>query len=243
MRVLSLDTTTRTCSVALVEDESVIGASVGDPALTHAERLPHDLLRLLEQAQLTLADVDLFAVAAGPGSFTGLRVGIAAIQGLAFVTRRRVVPVSALEALGQAASAGLLEGALVAAWMDARRRDVFSVLYRVTSAPVFQRGRLIEVDPPRVDDPSAVLARWSLLGTPDVFIGDGAVAFRDVISRSDRIRPAPPLAPVIGRVAVERGRIGDTVDPAGIQPLYVRRPDAEIARDERRARTARPQDA
>src|SRR5262245_22531746 len=104
MRVLSLDTTTRSSSVALVEDERVVCQIEGDPSLTHAERLPGDLIRTLESAGVALAAVDLFAVAAGPGSFTGLRIGIATIQGLAFVAGRRIVAISALEALGHAGS-------------------------------------------------------------------------------------------------------------------------------------------
>src|SRR5258706_6477107 len=100
MRVLALDTTTRAGSVALVEDDPIVAEGEGDEARSHAERLPGDLVTVLKDAGVGLAAIDLFAVASGPGSFTGLRIGIATLQGLAFVGARRMVALSALEALG-----------------------------------------------------------------------------------------------------------------------------------------------
>src|SRR5262249_60630925 len=97
-----------------------------------------------------LADLALTAVASGPGSFTGLRIGIATVQGLAFVHGRSVFSVSALEALAHAASATLAPGTVIAAWMDAHRRDVFAAAYRVAAAPLFSPGRLEELDAPGV---------------------------------------------------------------------------------------------
>src|SRR5438132_7531454 len=107
MRVLALDTTTRAGSVALVDDDVIVEERPGDPLRTHAERLPAELLALVAGDGRALASIDMFAVAAGPGSFTGLRIGIATIQGLAVVSHRRIVAVSALEALGQLGSLGL----------------------------------------------------------------------------------------------------------------------------------------
>src|SRR5580704_14403805 len=135
MRVLSLDTTTRAGSVALVENDHILAERQGDPSRTHAERLPREILSLLDEHGLRPDDVDLFAVASGPGSFTGLRVGIATIQGLAFVQGRRVAAVPALEAIAQSTTRDQPAGTVVGVWMDARRRDVFFALYRLTSAP------------------------------------------------------------------------------------------------------------
>src|SRR6185436_14175858 len=98
MRVLALDTTTRAGSVAVVEDDRIVLQRGGDPARTHVERLPAEILSVLQDAGLALPAVDVFAVAAGPGSFTGLRVGIATIQGLAFVLHRKVVALSSFAA-------------------------------------------------------------------------------------------------------------------------------------------------
>jgi tRNA threonylcarbamoyladenosine biosynthesis protein TsaB len=237
MRVLALDTTTRAGSVALVENGRIIAQRPGDPSLTHAERLPRDILSLLEAHQIGPADLDLFAVASGPGSFTGLRVGIATIQGFAFVQHRRVAAVPALEALAQLAGRDLGVGAAVGVWMDAQRRDVFSALYRLTSSPPFGPGRLVEIEEPSVGDPAATLGRWErIIDSEIVFVGDGAERYGDVLrSRQPdaRIVDAPPLAGAIGLIAVARSGAGGTVDPAEVRPLYIRRPDAEVERDKR----------
>jgi tRNA threonylcarbamoyladenosine biosynthesis protein TsaB len=240
MRVLSVDTTTRAGSIAIVEDGRVVAERAGDAGRTHAERLPAEIVELIGANRLTLADIDLLAVASGPGSFTGLRIGIAAVQGLAIVLRRRVVPVAALDALAQIGSRGLEPSARVAAWMDAHRRDVFAACYEVGTAEVFAPERLISIEGPTVGDPAATLDRWAgqSNGASTVFIGDGAVLYADLIARAvpgGRVLPAPPLAAAVGCIAVERARRGETVDPAAVQPLYVRRPDAEVER-ERRAR-------
>jgi tRNA threonylcarbamoyladenosine biosynthesis protein TsaB len=238
MRVLALDTTTRAGSVALIEDDRVITEHSGDPARSHAERLPGDLMRLLEEVGCALSDVDAFAVAAGPGSFTGLRIGIATMQGLAFVCRRPIVAVSMLDALAQQASRELSPGSLVAAWMDAHRHEVFSALYRVSDAPAFTVERLVEEEAARAGDPAAVLKRWASLlsfGGVAVYVGDGAEAYASLIRATPgnaRVMAAPAVAATIGLMAVSRAKRGETVDPAGVQPIYVRRPDVEVKRDE-----------
>src|SRR5438093_568454 len=110
MRVLALDTTTRAGSVALVEDDQILGVSDGDATRTHAERLPGEILAMADRHHVAMSEVDVFAVASGPGSFTGLRIGIATIQGLALATRRPVVAVSALDALAHGPSIDLVVG-------------------------------------------------------------------------------------------------------------------------------------
>ena len=127
-RLLALDTTTRAGSAALVVDDHIVDERSGDGTRTHALRLPDEILRLASENQCALSDIDLYAVATGPGSFTGLRIGIATIQGLAHVHKRRVVGIPALEALAHAVGGDLPAGAVIAAWMAAHRRDVFAAL-------------------------------------------------------------------------------------------------------------------
>ena len=238
MRVLSLDTTTRAGSVALVDAGRVVDERSGDGSRTHAERLPGEMLALLGAHGLTLAGVDVFTVASGPGSFTGLRIGIATMQGAAFVHGRPVIGVSALSALGQIGSVDAQPGDLVAAWMDAHRRDVFSALYRVGAADPFDPSRLVEIEAPMVGDPVTTLDRWQpyLAGATTVFLGDGAVVYAETIGREARgphqvVRDVPLLAGAIGRMALTAARTSPRADASGLQPLYVRRPDAEIDRD------------
>ena len=249
MRLLALDTTTRLASAALVDDDHTIGVWSSDPARAHAEQLPGGLIEMVigsgRSGQAGAFDsIDVFAVAVGPGSFTGLRIGIATIQGLAFVGGRRIVPVSVLEALavaGGTATAGhraAPHDLVVAAWMDAHRREVYSALYR---CEVGNRGAWspmpVMLDAPAVGDPHTVLTRWHGEGLrADIYIGDGALLYRDVLAAEAVVIVPPPLAETIAQLALPRARAGETVDPAAVQPLYVRRPDAETARDAQLAR-------
>lgn len=232
MRVLALDTTTRAGSVAVVDEAGVLFEGRGDAARSHAERLPADLLRALEAARLHLSDIDLFGVVAGPGSFTGLRIGIATIQGLTFVTGKRIVPVAALLALAHGGAIDAPADSIVGAWMDAHRREVFSALYRVRGGAPFTAARLIEVEAPAVGEPRTTVERWrAIRKAPDIVIGDGAILYADVLAGTARALEAPLLASIAGRLAIDCAGRGETVDPAAVQPVYVRRPDAELARD------------
>ena len=226
--VLALDTTTRAGSVAVVQDGAVLGELVGDPTRTHGARLPVDLMRVLQAAGIPVAAVDLLAVAAGPGSFTGLRVGIAALQGLAMATGNRIVPVSALDALALAGKGGHVP---VAAWMDAQRGEVFAALYDAEGVhPIAE---------PTALHPKATLEAWMRIGItgPIRFVGDGAVRYADVITAhmgdAAEITAPPPLAPIIGRIAA--GAPERAVLPHAVVPIYIRRPDAELARAKSRA--------
>lgn len=237
MRVLALDTTTRAGSVALVCDDRIVDERRGDAARTHAERCPAEILALAATHGLGLDDIDLFAVAAGPGSFTGIRIGIATAQGFAFTTGRPLVAVSALEALGAIGGATAPDGALVAGWIDARRGDVFAALYRVTSAPLYTPERLVVIEEATVGSPDSTLRRWLASTTPEriTFVGDGAVLYSGLLERFGASREgalsAPLLAGAIGRLATTKARRGEAIPPGAVQPLYVRRPDAEIERE------------
>ena len=230
MIVLALDTTTKNGSIAVVHDEVVRVERTGDPEVTYGQRLPAELTNVLEQAGVGIDDIDLFAVAAGPGSFTGLRVGIATVQGLAMAQGKRVVAVSALEAL---ARAGTNAEHTIAAWMDAQRGEVFAALY----AP---DGRDLLI-PPVSAPPRAVLDTWaaSAHAGPTMFIGDGAIRHREFlwqeIGSQVRVIAPPPLAGLIGQIAVEDPGRADL--PHAIVPIYVRKSDAELARARRAARS------
>jgi tRNA threonylcarbamoyladenosine biosynthesis protein TsaB len=220
--VLALDTTTRAGSVAVVSDGTLRSEIVGDASLTHGARLPSDLMRALESASVAVSDLDLLAVASGPGSFTGLRVGISAMQGLAMAIDRRIVAVSALDALAVAGANGRTP---VACWMDAQRGEVFAALYD-------RSGGALLVQPSSLT-PERTLDEWSraTAGQDVLFIGDGAVRYaeliRDRAPRCEIVAP-PPLAAVIGRIAAASPE--RAVAPHAVVPIYIRRPDAELAR-------------
>ena len=226
MVVLALDTTTPAGSCALAVDGVVVREEASDVSLPPATRLPLDLMTLLEHSGITLGAVDIFAVVTGPGSFTGLRIGIAAMQGLAFAAGKPLIGVSGLDALARVADPQAA-GRQIATWVDAWRGEVYAALY-VGGA---------EIETPVVAKPQTILER--LAQQPTLFIGDGARTYQELIqqrmgsSGTLAVHAAPLLAGTIAIIATEAAAQGVATPPHAIRPLYVRRTDAELARDSR----------
>lgn len=238
MRILAIETATRRGSWALAEDGEVVVSAEGPGEQSHAERFPAVLVDLLRDRGLTLRDVDAFAVAAGPGSFTGLRIGIATAQGFAMATGASVIPVPTLDAIAEGAALDPAARGLeyIAAWLDGQRREIFAALYamrpREEGSPDLAPALLM---PPRSGAP-AVIAREIADLTGDAhagFAGDGAHRYRAEIDalalRETRLFPVIPIAPDLARLAWRRR--DRAVLPHAVAPVYVRRPDAEVARD------------
>lgn len=224
MLILALDTTTGQGSCALVRD----GVRVAEQTSldhAHAVHLPGDLMNLLSSRGVSLAEIDGFAVAVGPGSFTGLRIGIATMQGLAFAEGKPLYGISALDALAQLAAPQAM-GRKVIAWIDAWRGEVYHAIYGTAPSE------------PVVDRPESVLD--TLPEAEFVFTGDGAATHRDLIDRWAGGRAvvtapiAPALAGAVGVMATAAAVRGDQPQPDAIRPLYVRRSYAEPSRDGRR---------
>jgi tRNA threonylcarbamoyladenosine biosynthesis protein TsaB len=215
--------------VAVVRDDTVLALLAGDESRTHGERLPSEIASALDRAGVSREQIDLFAVAAGPGGFTGLRIGLAAIQGLAMTLHKPVAGVSSLQAL--AAQVTDPDVAIIAPWMDAQRGDVFATLIDARTA-----SEMVE---PVAENPSQVLQRWRshLVQQRAVFVGDAVTRDAALIAAVGggawQVRLPEPLAPQVawlGKRLAGQGRAGP---PHALIPVYVRRPDAEIERDKR----------
>ena len=230
--LLALDTTTRAGSVAVARGDDVLALIQGDRTRTHGERLPGEIEQVLQRAAVKPEQLDLLVVSSGPGAFTGLRIGLAAIQGLAMVLGKSVIGVSALDALAQAAreECGIAIDTTVVAWMDAARGEVFSAAYRVG-----QNGPEPIVDPMVGLPPDMLRALPSAIGGTVTFIGDGALRYREqihsAIPSARIIEPVPLIAPALTRLGRRRAAAGGAGPPHALQPLYVRRPDAELDRE------------
>ena len=244
MLLLALDTTTAAGSVALWRD-GLIEERAGDPARSHAERLPGDLGAILGAHGLAPRDVERYAVAAGPGSFTGLRIGIATVQGLALVGDRLVHAVGTLDLLAHdAARAGdAVAGTTIVAWMEAYRGEVFAARYRVVQAAPLQNGAtgrargaaiLDVLDPPTVSMPEPLAQAWGVRDAGHVIVtGDGVVRLQALLAASFGVdapqREPGPLAGTLAALAA--ADVVAATRPHGVVPIYVRRPDVELERD------------
>ncbi len=233
MSILAFDTATRATAVALdgieLRDDPPPGVRP-----RHASRLMPLIAELLERTGTGWAQIERIAVGTGPGTFTGLRIGVASARALARARRIPLVGVSTLESLALNAArpleCGETEGPTVAlAVLDARRGEVFTAAWRMSGGAVTFDAPLLE---PAVLAPAALGDAARGLGSPTLAIGEGAVEFRAVLERSGAVIPdeGSPLHRITAVGHVERARVLTASDPEAVLPQYLRPPDAELAR-------------
>src|SRR5262249_25959622 len=222
MRVLALETSTLAGGAALVEDGRIVGQTMLDIALTHSERLMAMVDRLLQDCRWAITELDGLALSIGPGSFTGLRVGAATVQGLSLALQLPVAPVPTLDAL--AANLPFAEHA-VCPLLDARKGEVYLALYRAGRRGMERESDYLALPP---------AAAAEMLTPPVIVLGDGVAACRPHLARlRDGVLVAPPAqsmpsAAVVGQLGPAplppaRGIEGDRV-----APLYLRASEAEL---------------
>ena len=238
MRLLAVETSTLTGAVAILDGERVIGESRLNIAVTHGERLLAAVDALLRAAGWGLADVEALAVAIGPGSFTGLRIGVATMKSLAFATGRPLAGVPTLDALAWTLP---FAAPLVCPVLDAKKNEVYAALYRT------REGRLDPCLPARALAPAALAAELATSSLEAVvFVGDAAALHAPIFRAAlgDRARLAPPglripSAVTVGELGAAALARGESADPDVLTPLYVRPSEAELMR-ERRSHAVHP---
>jgi tRNA threonylcarbamoyladenosine biosynthesis protein TsaB len=224
MYVLGIETSTKTGRVAVVSEDCVIAQYSLNIELTHSERLMATVDRVLKDTGLTIADLGGFAVATGPGSFTGLRIGISTVKGLAFATGKPVAAVPTLQAL--AWNLPFAEYP-VCPLLDARKKEVYAALYKSDdSVPV-------QTMPETVISLSRLAA---MVAGTTVFTGEGSYIYRAEIEKifSTRALFAPrsatlPSAAAVAEIGIEMLRSGNQANLDTLTPKYIRRPEAEVA--------------
>ena len=222
--ILAVETATLAGSIALARGAEVIGSLNGDPAVSHSNTLLADLDRLLIETKIKLAQIDLFAVAVGPGSFTGLRIGIATVKALAATLAR---PCAAIPTLQAIALAGGTADASVAL-LPAGRGEVFAQLFSVSDD-----GTVTPRDEPSHIAPQRMIDKYGSLETLR-WCGEGALAQRELIEASRgvkdwRIATRPEnLARYVAALALRNFRASQLVAPDALQAIYVRPSDAEL---------------
>ncbi len=229
MKILAIDTSTSFASIAIAVDGQIVAESLLSTNRTLSARLVPEIERLLATVGLTCCEVDIYASSLGPGSFTGVRGGIATIQGLALATGKPCAGFSSLALLAMNFS---LSTALVCPLLDARKSEVYAALYNCSSAipsPVMTDSVL---PPAFLLDQIAALNKDTI-----IFVGDGAVRYHDLIAArlgaQAVFAPYPLNSPHAANgtlLALHACRSGALLEPAQLLPLYLRASDAEINR-------------
>lgn len=232
MRILAIETATWTCSVALWRDGGVVAEQSERSTSNHASTLPVLVERVLADAGEKLSRGDCVAVSIGPGSFTGLRIGLSFAKGLAFSAGLSVVGVPTLD--GYALAAAPFDGTLCVV-LDARKQEVYAGVYARDGERVARVGDARAITAARLAAEIDAMLAAGVLAGPVCVIGDGGEAYADVfggIAGGVVVLPTaehPPRAAMIARLAaarLETDAAGD--DVVTLAPAYLRPPEAEL---------------
>ena len=228
MKILAFDTSATVATVALCDNERLLAEYTVNNGNTHSETLLPMIESLLGHFSMSVSDVDLFAVSAGPGSFTGVRIGAATLKGLAFASDKPCVGVSTLQAIAENLS--VCKG-LICPVMNARRGQLYNALFR------YENGALVRLVADRAISARELGEELSSRGVPFVLCGDGIAEFE----RLAGITPPCTLSPLltdqnavsVARVAYRRYLAGERGTDAALCPVYLRLPQAERERLEK----------
>ena len=223
MKILAVDTATQSCSVAVTDQRQLLAELTIANGRTHSRHLMHLIENVFEMAGLKVEQVDGFAATIGPGSFTGLRIGISAVKGLAYALHKPMVGISSLEALAWQCSQTPF---LICAIIDARKKEVYSCRYRFKNRILIKEGR------EQVASPGHILQG---INEPCVFVGNGAVLYQQMIAAelgelahfADDNRHIIRATTIAGLSLARIDQIS-AADLKFLVPRYIRKSDAEL---------------
>lgn len=237
--ILAIDTTTLSCSVALLQEDTILAEMSLNIHKTHSERLMPLLDQMLTESGIEREEIEAVAAAAGPGSFTGLRIGVSTARALAQALNIPAVPVCTLEALADSVPT---PDALICPLLDARRNQIYTAIYKRQLKKPFKLETLLA---PTAIDLNELIESLQSFDQPVTFIGEGLHSYDQVLAEalpSARISPAPFRLCRASLVAL-RARIllQDKPDASYLEllPVYLRRPEAERKAEENKQGGAR----
>lgn len=227
MKILALETSAKAVSAAVSENGKILCSGYQDTGLTHSRTLMPIVEHILKNTDLTVSDMDAIAVAVGPGSFTGIRIGVSAAKGLAFAVDKPAVGVSTLAAMAR--NVAFTDGLIVCA-MDARRSQIYNALFEAKD------GQLTRLTPDRAIALGDLAEEIRDDPRPKTVVGDGARLCFDFLQTADipcRMAPAHLVMQSAMSVALEAEAMaaeGALVSAQELQPVYLRPAQAERLR-------------
>lgn len=231
MKILAIDSSSVSVSAALCDEETVLGEEFIHIRQTHSETLMPGVASLLSRCGVAATDIGLFAVTAGPGSFTGVRIGVATVKGMAVA---RDIPCAAVSSLEAAAAAAVGFSDVVCAVMDARRGQFYNAL--------FDGESLRRLTPDRAISAEALGAELKKRQKRALLVGDGAELCYNILNDACSVKIAPdrmryPRGAAVAALGLREFRAGKALSPADLTPVYLRLSQAER---ELRRRAASP---
>ena len=228
MKILAVDTASKSCSVAVVDNTSVLALQTIISDQTHSRHLMVMIDKVIKLSRIKPSDIDGFAVTTGPGTFTGLRIGISSVKGLAVALNKPVTCVSSLDVLAMQTAC---YSYLICPLMDARRGEVYCARYRLTSYE-FKAGVLTNETDESVLPPDKAIEG---IDEPCMFVGEGASLYHKIIEDKlgDMAFFASPsqnttCASTVAYLGLNQFKSNVFSNPEAIVPHYIRRSDAEI---------------
>ena len=231
MKILALEASAKAVSCAVAEDGTPIASAWQQTGLTHSRTLMPMVEAMLQNSGLALSDMDAIAVAVGPGSFTGLRIGIAAAKGLAWGAEKPCIAVSTLEAMAMPLSH--MDGHLILCAMDARRQQIYNALF------LAQEGKLVRLRPDRAISLEEVAAEVRDEMRPITVVGDGAALCHGFLTQAGIPCALAPIhlraqsAVGVGLAAEALAKEGKLLSAQDLSPVYLRLSQAERERLEK----------
>lgn len=228
MIVLGIESSTPVASAALVAEEGLVGEFTLNIGLTHSEQLMPLIDNLFQQTRVSLAEIGGIAVAQGPGSFTGLRIGMATAKGLAQGKNIPLIGVSTLQALAftQESYKGL-----VTPVMNARKEEVYTALYRLG------KNKMDMVLPEQAVNPQEWVKILNEYNENILFVGDGIIPYLDIWrTLGEKLLLSSPIARTcrantVAWLGREKLLAGEITDLYGMKPVYIRQSEAQVKRD------------
>ena len=231
MKVLAIDCSAKSVSVAIAEGGKLLAEGFLNIKLTHSETLMPIIEQLLSNTRLTLADIDTFAVTAGPGSFTGIRIGISAIKGMAFAEEKPVFAFSTLEAMALSLANSNLFSGVICGLMDARRNQFYNALFKIDN------GKVIRLTEDRMVEAENLKEELLDFNAPVILMGDGAELFYSISENNEVFSLAPETNRVQRAAGIAiKASLDESltpVSPDALQAIYLRKSQAEREREEK----------
>ncbi len=231
MKILAIETSTMLGGLAIADDSSGLIAEVRlNVKSTHSERLMTEIDHVLKQSGIGISDIDIFAAAIGPGSFTGLRIGLSTVKGFSYATGKPVVAVPTLEALAWNFPFSLYP---VCTILDARKKEVYAAVFQCKGEGFTRLMEEVSVKIDRLIEKIGRLSQGKV-----IFAGEGALLYRNIIIEAigekaifpsqEKMVPSPANVASIGLQKAFRVEFSE---PVNLVPFYIRRSEAEIKRD------------